>query len=117
MPVRKPVLGYPSKTDAVLALRLKGRSTQEIAKAIGCRIQTVAAFERSAANRRPRDEEDHPGRVLLLREETFVDLQPHATRRRCGVSELARRIVETVVDAGLVDAVLDDNPSEGVAGE
>lgn len=47
-------------------------------------------------------------RTVLFPIELLDALAPHAARRGVKVNELARRIVETVVDGGLVDAVLDD---------
>lgn len=40
--------------------------------------------------------------------DTIERLTPYALKRKCHPHELARRIVETVVDEKLIDAVLDD---------
>jgi len=50
-------------------------------------------------------------RTVLFPTDLLDLLIPHAQRRGCRVNELARRIVDTVVEEGLVDAVLDDGAS------
>ena len=105
-----PSLGYSSRTEAVVALRSAGRSTRHIAEALGIEEKTVTALEHSAgrAKRRAvRPAEEH-GRTVLFPIDVLDALSPHAARRGVHVNQLARRIVETVVDEGLVDSVLDD---------
>ena len=48
----KPALGYASRTEAVLALRTQGLSTEEIARRLDIEPKTVSALELSAARRR-----------------------------------------------------------------
>lgn len=105
----KPTLGYPSRTDAVLALRKQGRSTPDIAIALGVEVKTVSALEHSAGRgrRAPRPAEQL-GRTILFPVDVLDALGPYAARRGVHPNALARRIVEEVVDGGLVDAVLDD---------
>ncbi|MBO9380295.1 hypothetical protein GG804_26370 [Sphingomonas histidinilytica] len=61
----KPCLGYPSRTDAIMAFRAQGRSTRDIADAIGITKSTVAALE--ASKRRDRSQPAGPrgGRRIL----------------------------------------------------
>lgn len=47
-------------------------------------------------------------RTILFPADILHRLSLHAERRRVSANELARQIVETAVDAGLVDAILDD---------
>lgn len=104
-----PCLGYASRTDAVMGLRKQGRTTREIAAAIGVEMKTVTALEHSAgrSKRRLRPAEEM-GRTVLFPAEVLDRLHPAAAARGVHVNALARRIVEEVVDGGLVDAVLDD---------
>lgn len=45
---------------------------------------------------------------IRVRRLVIDDLRSHATQRKVHVCELARRIIETVVECNMVDAVLDD---------
>lgn len=105
----KATLGYPSRTDAVLALRRERLSTNQIAARIGIEPKTVTALEHSAgrAKRRPRPAEQL-GRTVLFSADILDALGPAAAKRGVHPNALARRIVEEVVDGDLVDAVLDD---------
>lgn len=103
----KPSLGYPSRTEAVLALRRQGRTTREIARAIGIEIKTVVALECSAGRRRDsRPIAARPAAGLSLG--TRQKLRPHAARRGVSVDALVLMLVDQVAEADLVDAVLDD---------
>lgn len=103
----KPTLGYPSRTDAVLALRANGLSSGEIAEKIGITTATVAALEHSAGRGRKRPIEALC-RTVLFPIDVIADLGPHAARRNIHPNHLARLIVETVLESDIVDAVLDD---------
>lgn len=102
-----PTLGYPSRTDAVQALRAQGNATGEIAAKIGVTPQYVLAIEHSAKNRSP-DRQAWTGRTIALSEKAIETLAPHAAARGTTAGELARRILDAVAAGGLVDAVLDD---------
>lgn len=52
MSAKKPVLGWPSHTDAVVGLRAMGLSTRAIADRLGLKHASVTAFEHSAGRRR-----------------------------------------------------------------
>lgn len=104
----KPTLGYPSRTAAVQALRAAGITDPEIAQRIGIRRETVAALAASG-ERRVRPAERN-GRTVVFPVDILTALAPHAVARGISVNELARRVVEAVVDDNLVTAVLDDMP-------
>lgn len=98
-----PVLGYPSKTAAVLASLKQGLSVRAIADRIGIEEKSVMALETSS-RRAKRTEE----RTVVFPLETLDRLRPHATRRGISANELARRIVETAADEQMINAILDD---------
>ncbi|MCR5855969.1 hypothetical protein [Mesorhizobium sp. J428] len=105
-------LGYSSRTEAVLAMRRQGRTTREIAEAIGIDVKTVSALECSAA-RWPKHAGDHVPRpsfdvVASISLNTRQRLRPAAAARQMNVEQLMRLIIEKVAEDGLVDAVLDD---------
>lgn len=101
----KPTLGYPSRTAAVLALRAQRLPTDKIAARIGIEPKTVIALEVSAGRARHMAQSC---RTVLFPLDVLDQLGPHAARRGTTANELARRIVETVLDDKMVDAVLDD---------
>lgn len=105
----KPTLGYPTRTAAVLALRDQKLTTRQIAKRIGITVSAVTGIEHSAGRptRKPRPAEQM-GRTVLFPVDVLACLGPHAAKRGIHVNQLARRIVETVADENIVDAVLDD---------
>lgn len=106
MPVAKETLGYPSRTDAVLALRAQGLKPAIVAQRIGIPVKTVAALEASA-NRRGTGSK-RPLATIEITVDIREQLRPHARRRDTTVELLATRILQTVAFAELVDAVLDD---------
>ena len=53
-------------------------------------------------------------RTVTMPLEVLTRLDPHARRRGIHRNQLVREIVESALDAGLVDAVLDDGTQEGV---
>lgn len=105
----KQTLGYPSRTAAVLALRAQGLRPAAVARKLGIPHKTVAALECSArrSKRRARPAEEN-GRTVVFSTDVLDSLAVHAARRGIHVNALARRIVATVVDENIVDAVLDD---------
>lgn len=100
MPAAKPVLGYPSMTAAVVALRAQGLSASAVARRLGIPANNVASME-SAARRRVVPPVRLPVDVARL-------LERPARRRGIGIDCLALRIIATVARDGMVDAVLDD---------
>jgi transcriptional regulator len=110
----KKTLGYPSRTEAVLALRASGLSTRQIADRIGIAEATVTALEHSSgrANKRAARPSEVNGRTILFSRDVLDRLSPHAARRGIHPNHLARLLVEVAVDEGLIDNILDD---EGIA--
>lgn len=102
---RISTLGYRSRTDAVLALRAQHLTTAVIAARIGLEPKTVLALE---ASRRRSKRRAQSNRTVLFPLDLLDRLATHAARRGISPNELARRIVDTVLDERLVDAVLDD---------
>lgn len=104
-----PCLGYPSRTAAVIALRAQGIGTREIARQIGIPEKNVIALEigSSRPRREPRESE-RLGRTVVVPVDVLNALGPQAAKRNISVNHLVRLIVCTVVDEGIVDAVLDD---------
>jgi len=92
----------------VVALRQAGLSTGEIAERVGISREGVVAAEHSAARSRARRMSGETGRTVVFPDALLARLDPHAARRGIHRNSLARRIVETVVDENMVDAVLDD---------
>lgn len=109
---RIPCLGYPTRTDAVIALRNEGLSTREIAGRIGIAPGTVTALEASAARRRG-DYKPRPRRefanVVPVDPDTLAALRPHAARRSISVDLLIQQLLMILADDDLVDALLDDD--------
>lgn len=111
MPSAIPCLGYPSRTAAVAALRAEGLPSREIARRIGVEVKTVTALEGSMARRdRPsqRTPELPSWNTVAIDDDTLRALRPHAARRGVSVTTLARQLLATLADDGLVDALLDD---------
>lgn len=109
---RIPCLGYPTRTDAVIALRANGLTTHAIADRIGIEPKTVTALEASAA-RRGGDYKPHPRRefanAVPVDPQTLVTLRPHAARRGISVNLLIQQLLMILADDDLVDALLDDD--------
>ncbi|MCW3783567.1 hypothetical protein [Defluviimonas salinarum] len=50
------------------------------------------------------------GRTVVFPTDALDRLKPHAERREISVNELLRRVVDVIVDDGLIDGILDDLP-------
>lgn len=102
-----PTLGYPCRSEAVMALIEQGLSQAEIATRIGIKPSTVAVHCHYL--RRGRGDRGYPkfARIRIERD-ALAPLASHAAARGVTVDILARRILQAVVDGNLVDAVLDD---------
>jgi len=59
----KPILGYPTRSAAAVALRAAGLSTAEIAAHLGVKHATVTALEHSAGRRRSTRPSEAMGRM------------------------------------------------------
>lgn len=98
---RKPSLGYRSRTDAVIALRAEGLSTNAIAERLAISANVVTALASSRARSKG-------NRTVLLPVEVLDRLKAPACRRSITANELVRQLVETIIDDDMLDAVLDD---------
>jgi hypothetical protein len=110
MPAAKETLGYPSRTDAVLALRAMGLKPAVVAQRLGIPVKTVAALEASGRRRGQGSGvgSSRPRSAIEITADIREQLRSHARRRDTTVELLAASILQTVAFAGLVDAVLDD---------
>lgn len=110
MGTAKPTLGYASRTEAVLALRASGLTTRQISDRIGIADATVTALEHSAgrSHKRAARPAEIDGRTVLFPRAVLDRLGPHAAKRGIHPNSLARLLVETAVDDGLIDSILDD---------
>lgn len=106
MSAPKPTLGYPSRTAAVMALRKKGMTDAAIAERMGIDINAVSAL--AASGRRAKRPAEVQGKTVVFPIDILDRLRPHADRRGISCNELARRLIETAIDEGMIDAVLDD---------
>ena len=100
---RKPALGHPTRTDAVMAMRADGIAPGAIAAAIGISTAAVSALETHGRRR-----SGFGNRTSLLPGELLDALKPDADLRGITPNALVRRLIETIVDEGMVDNVLDD---------
>ena len=105
-------LGYPTRTDAVIALRDEGLSTRDIARRVGIEPKTVTALEASRARKgcspTPRARSEYRN-VVPVDPETLSTLRPHAARRGISVNLLIQQLLMILADDDLVDALLDDD--------
>lgn len=97
MPASIPTLGYPSRTEAVCALRVQGYRPARIGRILGMTQHQVSNLLQSDR----RHQVNFPREVLKL-------LEPHAARRGMSVSGLAIAIVFAAAEDKLIDALLDD---------
>jgi len=104
----KPILGYASRTEAAQALIAQGLSRRAIASHFGCSPNTISSLLACAQKRIYRPNGDAPNRTVLIPTDVLAALAPHALKRGLHANALARLIVETVAEEGMVDAVLDD---------
>jgi len=115
MPTAKPCLGYPSRSDAVMALTENGLSDHQIACKTGIPKKNIGALRISAQRKRQglsaraADEDVRTVRVPI---ETLDRLAPAATERGIAVNALARWLLDEITESDLVDAVLDDGVAD-----
>lgn len=111
----KPTLGFATRTEAVLALRAGGKTTRQIADAIGIEPQTVSALEVSAlrsAARLRNAAQAFDGRAVLLPTDILSRMRRASAKRGMEPHELAIRIIRTVVMENMIDAVIDDEVAD-----
>lgn len=104
----KETLGYPTRTAAVQALRREGRTTREIARAIGIEVKTVVALEVSANRWRTASATPAAAASFAVPLNTRIRLRSAAARRNVSVDRLILMLVDAIAEGDLVDAVLDD---------
>lgn len=102
---RKPTLGYPSRIDAIRALRAEGKNAPEIAEMIGVHVGTVYSLE---SQQKKRDRYSSAfRREVDIPEPLWDDLERIARRRKVPVTRLIERLLFSVVTRKLEGAVLD----------
>ena len=105
----KPINGYPSRTAAILSMLESGMSRQAIARELEISTSTVGVLIHSATRRSGSgDDGGRPPSMVSINYDVMRELRPHARRRCTTTLALAQQLIETVVEAGLIDAVLDD---------
>lgn len=97
MPEPKPTLGYPTRTAAALALSAQGMRCSEIARKIGGTGEGISGLLRVKSRR-----------TIHFPRDVLDALEPDARRRGLSSQQLAVKLLSTLVDEKLVDAILDD---------
>ncbi|MCZ4072752.1 hypothetical protein [Agrobacterium sp. LMR679] len=106
------VMGYATKTAAVLAMREQGKRISDIAKILGISENAASGLESCAKRARNRS-----AKKVSATGSTVADLiplsarqrlRPHAARREISTDRLIANLVIAIADGNLVDAVLDD---------
>ncbi len=95
-----PVLGYASKSEAVVALRGLGWTERQIADKLGIKPNTVTSLETKHRQRAAK-------RRQTVEVNVHHDLIREASRRQLTTDELVNRILRTVVQDKLFNAILD----------
>lgn len=113
-------LGYGSRTAAVLAMRKQDFPWPAIAEKLGISAHNARQLEYSARKlaakpvmpgnrgRKPAAESGPAVLTDLFPYHQKEMMREHARKRGLSVPQLIQRIVETVFDDNMVDAVLDD---------
>jgi hypothetical protein len=111
----KPTLEYRSRIEAVSALDAQGLRVRDIAQKTGLTSKNVSSllchvYKRAGkARRRPPGLHRNGGRQFVaFPVGTIAMLEPQAQKRGITPQELVRRIVETALDEGMIDNILDD---------
>ncbi|WP_421357837.1 hypothetical protein [Agrobacterium rosae] len=111
MGARKPILGYPSRTAAVIDMRGKGLSISNIAERLSITSSAVSALEASNTRKETRRTESFAiegHRPVQVSNEAYRSLRPYAARRDMSVDTLIQTMIEKAVNDGIVGAILDD---------
>jgi transcriptional regulator with XRE-family HTH domain len=101
----RPTLGHPSRTAAVLALSAEGLSVKEIAEKLGVSVSDISALK---CMRRTASWLVNGGKHVRVSAKVIAGLELHAAKREITVASLIQKLLETIVEAQLVDSVLDD---------
>lgn len=104
----KPVMGYPSQTAAIRALKAQGMQLSEIAQLLGMKTNNVTSAASTAAKHRARSVDYGKPQQVYLGIRTIAALKPYAEARGVLPTKLVQMLIDTVVRDGMVDAVLDD---------
>lgn len=105
------VLGYPTKTAAVLALRAQGMRICDVARMLGISPNAASGLEshvKRVKSLKPDQPPATPTAGDLMPMDVRRALRPHAARRDITVDRLIVDIIAAVAHGDLVDAVLDD---------
>ena len=111
MPTALPILGFPSRADAVEALTAQGLKPSDIAKKFGEGFTAgdiAAILGRLSKRRGERSLKNGRARTAVLSWSAFQALQPHAHKRGISVGELVAMMADRIAADELVDAILDD---------
>jgi hypothetical protein len=109
MTAAQPILGYPSKTAAVRDMfDNKKMRRGEIADALDMELAQVNSLLFYSKNGKRQIPASNKGRHVEMPGALFAMAKDHAEKRGITPHELFRRIVSTVLDDGIVDAILDD---------
>ncbi|MBU2942692.1 hypothetical protein Q4525_18960 [Shimia thalassica] len=123
MGAAKPILGYPSRTAAVVAMHRDGKSHREIAMAINdalpkdemkIGVERVESLLNSGARAIKRGGLGHDVaargafRAQRIKEETVSGFAPAAAKRGIAVEVLLNRLLGVLLRDDLIDAILDD---------
>ena len=106
----RPVLGSPSKREAIIALARQGVEEADIAVQVDSALSNVQNVLRAAGlrdiSRMPRQtRQSIPARV---RPDTLNTLETQARLRRTTANKLAARLLDLIARGNLFLAVLDD---------
>lgn len=104
----KPVMGYPSQTAAIRALKAEGKPSDEIAALLGMKPKNVTSAANTATKHRAMSFAYDKPQQVYLGVQTIAALKPHADARGIKPTKLVQMLIDAVVRDDMVDAVLDD---------
>lgn len=110
MGAAKPVLGYPTRTAAMLALAAEGLKTRQIAARISAADpgDPMSALKVSRLLHAGRRRSGRHPLLLSLPADLYGRLSCVAAQRRSRADHLARRLIEAALADILIDAILND---------
>ena len=106
------LMGYATKTEAVLALRASGMRMCDVARKLGISPSAASGLEGSAKRKRKTSERTSAFTTAL--EDDLIPrsvrqrLWPHAAKRDITTDRLIADLIIAIADNDLVSAVLDD---------